>query len=135
MSLLASPARLWRVVALAEAVTWALLLVGMVLKYLTRTTDLAVSVFGAAHGVVFLAYVVTTLVVALDQRWSPGRTLLGLAAAVPPLLTPWFVRSAERRREVGDRWRRVTPVPVALGGTAAVVVLTAAALAVGPPVG
>lgn len=135
MSLLASPARLFRAVALAEAVTWALLLLGMVLKHLTRTTDLGVSVLGPVHGVVFLAYVVTTVVVALDHRWRARRTLLGLAAAVPPLLTLLFVRVTERRDPIGDRWQRVAPVPVALGGAVAVAVLTAAALAVGPPVG
>ena len=34
-----SPLLLFRRVAVAEAVTWALLLVGMVLKYVTGTTE------------------------------------------------------------------------------------------------
>ena len=62
--------------AIAEAITWALLLTGMFLKYVTETTELGVRVFGMAHGVVFIAYCLTTVVVAVDQRWSPGRTLL-----------------------------------------------------------
>src|SRR5690606_12939990 len=81
------PLRLFRAVAVTEAVTWALLLLGMVLKYGTGTTDLGVRVFGLVHGVAFIAYGVTTLVVAVDQRWSLRRTVAGLACAVPPFAT------------------------------------------------
>ena len=79
-----TPARLFRTVAIAEAVTWTGLLVGMFLKYVTETTELGVRVFGMLHGVVFVAYVVTTVVVWVDRRWSAGRGLLALVAAVPP---------------------------------------------------
>ncbi len=154
MSLLASPRRLFRAVAVAEAVTWGLLLVGMVLKYVTRTTEVAVSVFGMVHGVVFIAYVLTALVVWVDQRWSLVRGLLGLAAAVPPFLTIPFVRDTEGRGLLDAGWRLRAPgttpagpaeravagllrrpARAALGGVAAVAALTAVALAVGPPVG
>ena len=87
-----SPALLFRRVAVAEAITWALLLTGMFLKYVTETTELGVSVFGMLHGVVFVAYGVVTLVVAVDQRWRPGRTLAALACAVPPFATVPFAR-------------------------------------------
>jgi len=148
----ASPLRLFRVVAVAEAVTWALLLTGMALKYVTETTELGVRVGGMLHGVVFVAYCVTTVVVALDQRWTPGRTLLGLAAAVPPFFTIWFDRAAERRGWLGARWRLRDDEPATtlerptawvvrnparglLAGLVAVVALTGVALLVGPPVG
>ena len=91
-----SPLLLFRRVAIAEAMTWALLLTGMFLKYVTETTELAVRVFGMAHGVVFIAYCLATLV-GVDQRWSRGRVLLGLISAVPPFPTVWFDRYAERR--------------------------------------
>lgn len=154
MSLLSSPLRLFRTVAVAEAVTWGLLLAGMFLKYVTETTDVAVSIFGMAHGVVFIAYVLTTLVVWVDQRWSPVRGVLGLAAAVPPFLTVWFDRATEGRGLLDDRWRLADasatqagpaeqavagllrrPARAALGGVVAVAALTGVALAVGPPVG
>ena len=152
-----SPRLLFRRLAAAEAVTWSLLLVGMFLKYVTETTDRAVSVFGMLHGVVFVAYGVTALVVAIDQRWGLARTLLGLASAVPPLATLPFERYADRRGLLGDTWRlralgptgSTAPTglerPVAwlvrhpgrglLTGLAAVVALTGAALVAGPPVG
>jgi integral membrane protein len=146
------PRPLFRIVARAEAVTWALLLVGMFLKYVTETTELGVSVFGMAHGIVFVAYVVVVLAVAVDQRWSAGRVALGLVAAVPPFLTLWFERYAERRGALDDTWRLRQQRPAgplervlawvvhnpALGagaGVVAVAALTGAALVAGPPVG
>lgn len=147
-----SPLRLFRTVAVAEALTWALLLFGMYLKYVAETTDRAVSVFGALHGVVFIAYCLTAVVVAIDQRWTAGRTALALLAAVPPFFTVLFDVLAERREAFADTWRlrssaATSPLerPVALllahpgrgavAGAAAVAVLTGLALLVGPPVG
>ncbi|GEP34577.1 hypothetical protein NSZ01_23450 [Nocardioides szechwanensis] len=145
-----SPTRLFRVVATAEALTWAGLLTGMFFKYVTETTELGVRVFGMLHGVVFIGYCLTTVVVAVDRRWTLGRTALGLASAVPPFMTVWFDRHVERRAGLGDTWRLVgedaaRPVerPVAwllrnpargvAAALVAVVALTGVALLVGPP--
>jgi integral membrane protein len=149
-----SPLRLFRRLAFAEAVTWALLLIGMFLKYVTGTTELGVRVFGMTHGVVFIAYCLTVVFVGVNQRWSFGTLALALASAFPPFMTVWFDRRAERRGQLAGHWRLApgresadTPVeraqawmlarPVAAAGTAVVVVamLTAVALLVGPPVG
>lgn len=100
-----TPRLLYQVLALAETVTWTLLLAGMFLKYVTRTTDLGVSIGGAAHGFVFLAYCAATLLIAVDERWSPGRAALGLLSAVPPYLTIPFERWADRHGMLGTRWR------------------------------
>jgi integral membrane protein len=149
---LSDPQRLFRSVAIAEAITWALLLTGMFLKYVTSTTELGVRVFGMVHGVVFVAYCLTTVLVAVDQRWSVGRTLLGLLAAVPPFFTLLFDRYAERRGALADRWRLTSseplrgmdrpvswllrnPVRGVVAGLVAVAALTGVALLVGPPAG
>lgn len=145
-----SPRRLFRTVAVAEAVTWAMLLTGMFLKYVTETTELGVRIGGMVHGVVFVAYVVTTVVVAIDARWSPRRSVLGLLAAVPPFVTVWFDIVSERQGALPEQWRLThaepqsaldrlvawlvrKPVQGVLVGLAAVAVLTGAALLVGPP--
>jgi integral membrane protein len=147
-----NPQGLFRWVAIAEAVTWALLLTGMFLKYVTETTELGVRVFGMVHGVVFIAYCLTTVLVAVDQRWSRGRLLVGLAASIPPFCTVVFDRFAEKRDVLGTSWRLMHEKPVgivdrvvswllrnplrgALAGLVAVAALTGLALLVGPPAG
>ncbi|WP_188037457.1 DUF3817 domain-containing protein [Actinotalea sp. JY-7885] len=79
--------RIFAVVALLEATTWAGLLVGMLLKHVTHTTELGVQVFGRLHGAAFMIYVVVAVVAAVRLRWGTRVTLVALAAAVPPLVT------------------------------------------------
>lgn len=100
-----SPRRLYRTLALAEAVTWTLLILGMVLKYVTHTTDLGVRIGGGLHGLVFLAYCMATVLVGVDGRWRAGRTLLGLASAVVPYATVPFERAVERAGHLRGTWR------------------------------
>lgn len=145
-----SPTRLFRTVAIAEAVTWTGLLVGMFLKYGSADNEAGVRIFGMLHGVVFVAYVVTTAVVWVDRRWSAGRGLLALVAAVPPLATLplewWAVRKgwlgdawrlpAGARSSVPDRfvaWLLTNPLRGLAVGLVAVAALTGLALVVGPP--
>jgi integral membrane protein len=89
-------ARLFRVVAIAEACSWIGLLIGMAFKYLVVFDDVGVRVFGPIHGALFVAYVVVALVTARVFRWSIGTTLLALAASIPPAATIWFERRAVR---------------------------------------
>ena len=147
-----TPVRLYRLVARAEALTWALLLVGMFLKYVTDTTELGVRVFGMLHGVVFIAYCLTTVLLWIDQRWSFGRLVGGLACAIPPFATIPFEAYAERRGLLGETWRLRDEEPEGplervaawlirrpglglLAGVGAVAALTGVALLVGPPAG
>lgn len=147
-----TPRTLNRRIAVAEVVTWALLLLGMVLKYVTRTTELGVRVFGLVHGVVFIAFCLVTLLLWVNQRWTLREGLLGLLSAVPPFLTVPWERRLGRRGRLDGGWRlgRAGDAPsnpaervvaallarpvVAVGvGVAAVVALTGIALVIGPP--
>ena len=147
-----SPRLLFRRVAVAEAITWALLLTGMFLKYVTETTELGVRVFGMLHGVVFVAYAVVAVVVAVDQRWTPRRTVAALASAVPPFATVPFDRWVEKHHPLEGSWRLRTadpagplerlvawlvrsPVQGVAAGLVAGGALTGLALLVGPPPG
>ncbi|MGY5765479.1 DUF3817 domain-containing protein [Brachybacterium sp. DNPG3] len=89
--------RAFAIAAVLEAITWAGLLIGMLLKYGTGTTELGVVIFGRLHGGMFLIYVAVSLLTAWKQRWSWWVALLALAAAVPPLVTVplemWLRRS------------------------------------------
>jgi integral membrane protein len=145
-----TPRSLYRGAAVAEAITWALLLTGMFLKYVTETTEVGVQVFGMVHGVVFIAYCLATGLLWVDQRWPVSRLALGLGAAIPPFATVPFERYAERSGLLGDTWRLRKETPTgpleklaawlvrrpaqgALVGLVAVLGLTGIALLVGPP--
>jgi len=86
----------FRVVAVAEALSWLGLLAGMYVKHVLGTSETGVQVFGPIHSAVFVAYVGVAVVAAWVLGWSKGTTLLALAAAVPPLVTVWFERWASR---------------------------------------
>lgn len=145
-----TPRRLFGRIAIAEAITWALLLFGMFLKYGTETTEVGVRVFGMIHGVVFVAYCVTTVLIWIDQRWSAKRGLITLVAAVPPFATLLLEWWALRHDWLPDAWRLRDSEPsggldapaawvlrkplrgIAVG-LVAVAALTGVALVVGPP--
>ena len=78
-------ARAFRTVAIAEACSWTGLLVGMVFKYLVVFDDVGVKIFGPIHGVLFIVYVIITLVTARTFRWRAGTTIIGLLASIPPI--------------------------------------------------
>jgi len=69
-----SVTRWFRVVAVAEAISWLALIVATVVKY-AADAPLGVHVLGPIHGVLFLAYVVLALEVRRRRQWD-GRTLL-----------------------------------------------------------
>src|SRR5699024_4830935 len=127
-----------------------LLLLGMLLKYVLQVTEIGVRIGGSLHGFVFLSYVVVTVLVAVDQRWSLGRLALGIGSALIPYLTVPFERWAHRTGLLGDAWRlredapRTLPEKVAalalrhpvLAGVIAIIVIAvvfSVLLSLGPP--
>ena len=94
---LSRPGRLFRVLAIAEACSWAGLLIGMFFKYVVVHDEIGVQIFGPIHGALFVAYVVVAVAVARTLGWSVGTLLLALGASIPPLCTLWFERWALRR--------------------------------------
>lgn len=150
MPLISTPSRLYRALALAEMVTWTLLLAGMFVKYVLQAGEVLVRIGGGLHGFTFLAYVVVTVLVAVDQRWSPVQLLLGLGSAIIPYLTVPFERWALRRGLLGHQWRLRTesgstvpqkvvaaalrrPLPAAVLALVVVAVVFSVLLSLGPP--
>jgi integral membrane protein len=90
-------AGVFRLVALLEAVSWVGLLVGMYFKYLgSPRTEAGVKVFGMAHGLIFLGFLVTALLAGIGYRWAAGTWLLALLGSVVPLCSVIFVIWADR---------------------------------------
>lgn len=74
----------FRLVAYAEAVTYLILLAGVVVLHGFGGPDF-VKIMGPIHGVVFLVYFVMVLTVREGQGWGLGKTLLVLIASALPL--------------------------------------------------
>jgi integral membrane protein len=82
-----------RLIGFLEGVSLLVLLgIAMPLKYLAGQPE-AVRQVGMAHGVLFVAYVLLVIQVAILRRWSFGKALLALAVSVLPFGTFW----AEKR--------------------------------------
>ncbi|WP_028925998.1 DUF3817 domain-containing protein [Pseudonocardia acaciae] len=91
-----SDVRWFRIAAVAEAISWTGLLIGMVFKYLVVFNEIGVKIFGPIHGVLFLAYVVLAVLVWRRQRWSVPVGVLSILAGVPPYGTVAFERWVTR---------------------------------------
>ncbi|MCJ1715272.1 DUF3817 domain-containing protein [Curtobacterium sp. VKM Ac-2922] len=152
-----TPRSLFRALAVAELVTWTMLLVGMLMKYGFGLGDLPVRIGGSVHGFVFLAYLVVATVVAVNQRWSFGATALGWVSAIVPYTTLPFEVGVARRGMLDGPWRRSAsasasdghrsgpldrllfvvvahPFVAALIGVVLVALVFAVLLTIGPPV-
>ncbi|MCU1406743.1 MAG: hypothetical protein JWQ43_3046 [Glaciihabitans sp.] len=151
-----SPRLLFRSVAIAEAVTWTLLIVAMLLKYAVKADfgESAVSIAGFAHGLVFLAYALTVLIVGVNQRWRFGVLVLGAVSAVIPyaaivfevwaarsgrLSGPWHRTATSDRRDHTWyarllRWMLRHPVILVVGAVALLAVVMTILLVTGPPI-
>jgi integral membrane protein len=73
----------FRLVAIAEATSWLLLIVATIVKY-TADAPLGVHILGPIHGVLFLAYLLLALAVRARLRWNARTLLVVLAESVLP---------------------------------------------------
>lgn len=92
----------FRVVAVAEALSWAGLLIGMYVKYVPETTELGVQIFGPIHGAIFMVYLAVTALAWRTFDWSRQTAFWAAAAAVPPFATVPFEMIADRRGLLGQ---------------------------------
>ncbi len=148
-----TPRRLFRTVAIAEAITWTLLILGMLGKYVFDLGGLGVSIGGGLHGFVFLLYLAVAILVGVNQRWSAVLLLVTLATSILPFATIPMDRWLEKRGRLDGGWRRTAgddpadsgaadralrallahPGRMAFIGLVAVALIFAALLVVGPP--
>ncbi|TQJ61569.1 integral membrane protein [Arthrobacter sp. SLBN-83] len=94
--------RAFRILAVAEACSWAALLTGMYFKWIAGTTELGVQIAGPVHGALFIGYGVAALTLWRVQRWPFLAAVLAGASAVFPFATILFERWAGRRGYLAD---------------------------------
>lgn len=149
-----TPKNLFRVLAFAEAVSWTLLIAGLIIRALGGPT-IAVTIGGGIHGFIFLSYSAVSILVAKNQRWRFGMIVTVLLSAIIPYATlpvewqlmkrgmlegPWRVNASDDPRDAAwhDRLLRVVlRNPVVFGAlmVVAVVALYITLLIIGPPGG
>ena len=99
----------FRLIALAEAVSWLALIAATIAK---RAFDVeeATAVIGPIHGVIFLVYLAAVVFLREELGWSAKRTAIAIAAAIIPLGTYLIVErhylpEAEAEAELAARAR------------------------------
>jgi len=148
-----TPRTVYRVVAIAEAITWTMLIGGLIIRAIEPDLRIAVTIGGGTHGFVFLAYAATALFVALHQRWNLGIAFVAVGAAVIPYATIpvhlWLHRSGRLegawRTQPGDdprdhrpidrlvSWVLRHPIPLVALAAVAVIAVFVILLLNGPP--
>lgn len=98
---ISTAARQFRMIAVIEAITWGLLLIGMAVKY-GAGIDSATMVPGALHGAAFVIYLIVTLVAARKLKWDLKVLALALVASIPPFFTVWFEQWAKKNGHLGE---------------------------------
>ena len=92
----------FRTVSIAEAVSWAGLLIAMFLKWVVQAdphtgAEGGVPIMGPIHGGVFVVFVITCLVASRTFGWTAKTTLLALASSIPPFCSVVFEIKADAR--------------------------------------
>jgi integral membrane protein len=150
-----TPRKLYFVLAIAEAITWTLLIGGLITKATVGIEPALLTTIGGVHGFVFISYGATAILVAINQRWHPGLGFLAVVTAILPYATiPFEIVQAKRgaldgawRLEATDdprdnhwfdrfvRWFLNRPILLALAITVAILAIFASLLIMGPPGG
>lgn len=103
-----TPKKLYRIVAIAEAITWTILISALIYRAIVGQENggLAVTIGGSIHGFVFLSYGATAVLTAINQRWNPGLAVVAIITAVIPYATIPFDIWAHRKGKLEGDWRR-----------------------------
>lgn len=101
-----TPSRLLTTVSIAEAITWAFLLVAMGCKYLwvPELGDTLVAWAGAAHGTVFLSYLFAGVVISARYRWPLWAVVFGGLSSIPPFVALVFDWWMHRKGMLAGGW-------------------------------
>lgn len=150
-----TPKRLYLILSIAEACTWTLLIVGLIVRATAGIDPSALFIIGGLHGFVFISYGATAILVAINQRWHFLVGLLAVVTAILPYATiPFDIVQSRRgalnggwRLEATDdprdrhwfdrlvRWFLNRPVLLVLAILAAIILIFCALLFAGPPGG
>nr|WP_280252476.1 DUF3817 domain-containing protein [Nocardia abscessus] len=99
---LSTVAKRFRFIAVLEAISWFLLIIGMVFKRIPEPVLWPVKVFGMTHGIVFVLFVISAIMAARELGWNLKTTALALLSSIPPFCTVLFEVWAVRTGQLGE---------------------------------
>ncbi|MFD4179633.1 DUF3817 domain-containing protein [Rhodococcus sp. NPDC058514] len=98
---LSTTAKRFRFIAVIEAITWGLLLIGMFFKYVFDI-EAATMVPGMLHGVAFIGFLILGLLAAIAFKWSPKVMIAAIVASIIPFATIAFERWVAKAGQLGE---------------------------------
>lgn len=101
----AKPKDVFGTFARIEMFTWAMLIAAIIARASVGLDPNVFFIAGATHGLAFMGYSVTAVLVAINQRWPLGRTALAVILAIVPFATYPFDRYLEKRSLMDGEWR------------------------------
>ncbi len=150
-----TPRKLYFVLAIAEACTWTLLITGLILRATTGIDQTLFTTIGGLHGLVFISYGATSILIAFNQRWGFWVGLLAVITAILPYATipfelvqakrgalegPWRTHATDDPRDAKPldrlfRWFLARPILLILVIVIAIIAVFSTLLFLGPPGG
>ena len=100
-----TPKSLYRLFAVGEAITWALLLSALAIRAFSEELAIGVTIAGTIHGAMFLSYCTTAVLVGINQRWKFGKIAAAVSLAIVPFATVPFDRSLLKQGLLEGAWR------------------------------
>lgn len=101
----AKPKDIFGTFARIEMFTWGLLIAAIIARATIGVSGNIFTIAGATHGLAFLGYSVTAVLVAVNQRWTLRRTFMAVALAIVPFATYPFDRQLQKKSLLDGEWR------------------------------
>jgi len=101
----AKPKDIFGTFARIEMFTWALLIAAIVLRETIGLSPNIFTIAGATHGLAFMGYSVTAVLVGVNQRWPLQQTAIAVVLAIVPFATYPFDRYLEKKSMLEGEWR------------------------------
>ena len=101
----AKPKDIFGTFARIEMFTWALLIAAIVIRETIGLSRNIFTIAGATHGLAFMGYSVTAVLVGVNQRWPLQQTAIAVVLAIVPFATYPFDRYLEKKSMMDGEWR------------------------------
>lgn len=91
--------KVFRVAAIGESLGWSLLIAGLIDRYYDLPGNtIAIPIAGQIHGMIFVSYFITLILLYPSLQWTRTRSLIALLSGIPPYGSLLFEIVENRKR-------------------------------------